>query len=324
MMAVPASPPVKVVYIGGSARSGTGILGRILSKMRSTAHGGELRRLWSRGLRPGRRCDCGRPHDECEIWSALLVPEASYLEPDLATLGELQRKAAPEVHAGLHALKILYRTSRGRRSADEERYVRIYSDLLRQFAKVTGASVILDNSKNPADAALLVDAPDVTVYCAQIVRDPRGVLFSIRRRAHPENSAGTFPLEAARIAVYWALRQVTFDALRRRYGPERSFMVVYEELMRDPDPVLRTASRSLDLPVPEERVAIGVPLHMPEVHGPDGSGRFTPTEVVLREATRWERELSLLDRIIVSLITFPWLLRYGYPIWIGRSSGPSA
>ena len=75
---------IKVVYIGGSSRSGTGILGRVFSLIGDAAHGGELRRLWSYGLRPGKTCDCGRPHVECPVWSKLLVPGASYIEPSIA------------------------------------------------------------------------------------------------------------------------------------------------------------------------------------------------------------------------------------------------
>ena len=94
-----SSQGIRVVYIGGSARSGTGILGRIFSKISGTAHGGELRRLWSHALRPGRKCDFGRPHTECPVWSKLLVPGASYIEPRLDELTSVQSDAAPMTHA---------------------------------------------------------------------------------------------------------------------------------------------------------------------------------------------------------------------------------
>ncbi len=305
---------IRVVYIGGSARSGTGILGRVFSRISGVAHGGELRRLWSHGLRPGRPCDCGRPHADCPIWSKLLVPGASYIEPSLAELALVQRAVAPETHAWWHALKILRRRSRPAPSSAEARYLALYSDLYRAFARATGSSVILDNSKNPADAALLAGASDVTVYCVQIVRDPRGVLFSRRKRSTPDDPGRARPFETAKTAVYWMLRQLTFDTIRRRYGKERSFVVVYERLMEDPNPALRTACRLLGEQEPAGELQLGVPLSMPEVHGPDGSGRFTPTQVVLRVDNRWRSELHPFDRVLMTFLTFPLLLRYGYPI----------
>ena len=311
---------IKVVYIGGSSRSGTGILGRVISRINGAAHGGELRRLWSHGLRPGRSCDCGRPHTDCPIWSKLLVPGASYIEPSLAKLAAVQRAVAPDTHAWWHALKILRRRSRSTPPTAEARYVALYSDLYRAFARATGSTVILDNSKNPADAALLADASDITVYCVQIVRDPRGVLFSMRKRSSPDDPGRARPIETATTAVYWMLRQLTFDAIRRRYGKERSFVVVYERLMEDPNPALRNICRLLGEHEPTGELQPGVPLTMPEVHGPDGSGRFTPTQVVLKVDNRWRSELHPVDRLLMTFLTFPLLRRYGYPILTNRAS----
>ena len=241
----------RVVYIGGSSRSGTGILGRVFSLIGDAAHGGELRRLWSRGLRPGKTCDCGRPHADCPVWSKLLVPGASYIEPSIAERALVQKAAAPEAHAWWCALKLLRRRSPRSPDSAEADYVEMYSDLYRAFARVTGSSVILDNSKHPGDAALLADAPDVTAYSVQIVRDPRGVLFSARKRSSPDNPGRSRPLETARIAVYWVLRQFTFDAIRRKYGADRSLLVIYEELMKDPNPALHAACRMLGEPEPD-------------------------------------------------------------------------
>lgn len=316
----PGSEKIKVVYIGGTARSGTGILGRIFSLVDDSAHGGELRRLWSRGLRPGRTCDCGRPHADCPVWSKLLVPGAAYLEPSIADLAEVQEAAVPESHAWRRALKLVRRTSPPDPSSAESRYLSVYSELYRAFARVTGATVILDNSKNPGDAALLVDAPDVTAYSVHIVRDPRGVLFSRRKRYSRDNPGRSRPIETARVAVYWVLRQFTFDAVRRRYGDDRSLLVIYEELMADPNPALRAACRMLDVPEPEAELQAGRPVQVPEVHGPDGSKlrRFVTTEVVLRVDDRWRTDLHPFDRGLMTFLTFPLLRRYGYPI---RSAG---
>ncbi len=316
----PPASQTRVVYMVGSARGGTGILGRVLSTMSGATHGGELRRLWS--LRPGVTCDCGRPHAECPIWSKLLGPGTGYLESNLGEGAALQRAVAPGTRAWWRALKILGRRSRLEPSSAEARYLALYCDLYRAFARVSGSSVILDNSKNPVDAALLAGASDVTVYCAHIVRDPRGVLFSRRKRSAPEDPARANPLEAVKTAVYWMLRHLTFDAIRRRYGPERSFVIIYEHLVEDPNPALRTACRLLGVAEPAGQLRSGVPVSVPEVHGPDGSTlrRFASTEVVLKEDDRWRSDLHPLDRALVTLLTFPMLLRYGYRIRTKRPS----
>jgi hypothetical protein len=314
----PDAEKIRVVYIGGTARSGTGILGRVFSLIEDSAHGGELRRLWSRGLRPGRTCDCGQPHADCPVWSKLLVPGASFIEPSIAERALVQEAAVPEAHAWWRALKHVRRNSPPDPATAEAGYVKMYSDLYRAFARVTGASVILDNSKNPGDVALLVDAPDIIAYSVHIVRDPRGVLFSRRKRYSSDNPGRSRPIETARVAVYWMLRQFTFDAIRRRYGEDRSLLVIYEELMADPNRALRGACRMLDVPEPDVEIQPGRPTTVPAVHGPDGSRlrRFVTTEVVLRVDDRWRTDLHPFDRALMTFLTFPLLRRYGYPIRI--------
>ncbi len=306
----------RVVYIVGSPRGGTGILGRVLSTINSTTHGGELRRLWERGLRSGVTCDCGRTHRDCPIWSKLLVPGASYLEPNLDELASIQRAAAPASRTWWHALKVLYRRSASQTSSAEGRYLGFYSDLYKAIARVSGSRVIIDNSKHPVDAALLARAPDLDVTCVQIVRDPRGVVFSRHTRAFPDDPHGSHPIEALKTAAYWMIRHLTFDAIRRRYGTERSLVVIYEELMEDPNSAVRRTSRLLGQSPPSAQLRPDHPLAMPEVHGPDAGRkqRFANTDVVLTKDERWRSALHPFDKALVTLLTLPLLVRYGYPI----------
>src|SRR5262249_61127330 len=51
--------------------------------------------------------------------------------------------------------------------------------LYRGIASQTGAQVIVDSSKEPTDAALLLLMPEVEPVFVQIVRDPRGMVYSI-------------------------------------------------------------------------------------------------------------------------------------------------
>ena len=153
------------------------------------------------------------------------------------------------------------------------------------------------------------------MYCVQVVRNPRRVLFSRRKRSTPDDLGRARPIETAKIAVYWMLRQLTFDAIRRRYGKEQSF-VVYERLMQDANSALRTACRLLGEHELAGELRPWVPLQVPEVHGPDRSSiqKFKPTQVVLSVDNRWRIELHPFDRVLMTFLTFPLLRRYGYPI----------
>ncbi len=308
-------PIPKVVYVLGPGRSGTGVLGRMLSTIEGTVFAGELRRLWSRGLRPGRTCACGRPHAECEVWSKLLVPGATFAQPSLAEIGRIQKQVAPE-HLGWRSALRLRRLSTPPPSTTAAgRYLAAYTGLHKAFAQVTGAVVVIDSSKSAADAALLAVRSDVTTYVVQILRDPRGVAFSLQNHSAKHTGLGPHLL-AIRASVRWVAKHLTNEAIRRRYGANRSILLRYEQLIEDPRGTVEAVAKLVGQPSPVVELARGVPIPVPEVHGPDGSKRrrFVSNEVVLQLDTRWQQELNPVDRFLVTLLTYPLLRRYGYPI----------
>jgi hypothetical protein len=309
----PATRP-KIVYVLAPARSGTGILGRTLSTIDGVVFSGELRRLWSRGLRSGRTCACGRPHLECPVWSQLLVPGRTYTEPSLEAIGAIQRRAAPEELGWWTAVRRLRSKSEPARDSDAGRYVRAYSDLLADFARATGAEVLIDSSKSASDAALFVAEPALRTYVVEIVRDPRGVAYSVLKRR--EGGRLSRLLISARIAGRWVLKLVTNAAVRRRFGRDRSLFVRYEDLVADPNGTVQEVAKLLGLQAPIERLVANVPITVPEVHGPDGNlqQKFVGSAITLRLDEAWRERLPPADRALITLITFPLLLRHGYAI----------
>jgi sulfotransferase family protein len=305
---------IKVIYVLGSSRGGTSIFGRFLGLLGGATFGGELRRLWGPALQPGREmCGCGKPLSECEIWSKLLVDGASFLQPSPEEIARLQERVAPIRRDWWHVRKILRRRRPPPPSSPEGRYLGILGDLHEAFAAASGASVLVDSSKNAGDAALLVFAPHESTYCVHVVRDPRGVVLSRRKRTLADPT-GPHPLQAIRTAVYWVLAHRAAEAVRRRYGPERWLRVQYEEFADDPGPSLGAVASLVGVAPPSPGPSPWIPTNMPVVHGPDGHGRFSTTQIVLKRDERWTTELPAIDRFLVALVAYPFLRRYGYPI----------
>ncbi len=314
-MKVAEEERTKVLYILGSSRTGSGILARVLSTMDGAAYAGELRRLYSRGLREGRTCACGRAHAECPVWSKLLLPEATYLQPSLHEVGRIQKQAAPDHRSWWAAFRHLRRGSPPAPDTPAGRYLGVYSDLHGAFAEVTGSTMVINTSKSPADAVLLPFARKLSVYCVQMVRDPRGVVFSFQQHASKTRGLGA-RLMAARASLLWLAKHVAGEAIRRRYGPERSLLVRYERFVDDPRATVDAVARMVGEPSPAVALSSGIPIAVPEAHGPDGSRwlRFVGREVTLVFDDRWQRQLAPIDRFLVTLMTFPLLIRYGYPV----------
>lgn len=64
---------MKVLYIGGTGRSGSTILDQILGQLDGFFAVGELSQIWERGLVSRRKCGCGMPVPECPVWSPILA-----------------------------------------------------------------------------------------------------------------------------------------------------------------------------------------------------------------------------------------------------------
>lgn len=311
-----AEPPsgIHVVYILGSSRGGTSIVGRFLGLLDGATFGGELRRLWGPALQPGRgTCGCGKPLPECEIWSKLLADGATYLQPSPDQVAHLQDRVAPIGRDWWHARKILRRRRRPSPSSPEGRYLGVLGDLHQAFAEASGASLLVDSSKNASDAALLAFAPHEATYCVHVVRDPRGVVLSRRKRTMTD-PGGLHPVQALRTTLYWILAHRMAEAVCRRYGPERSLRVQYEQFADDPAPTLGAVASLVGVPPPSPGPSPWVPTELPAAHGPDGHGRFSATQIVLKTDERWTTELPAIDRLVVALLAYPLLRRYGYPI----------
>ena len=178
-VAAPATERVKVLFVAGTARSGTTLLDRLLGEIPGFAAVGELRYLWERGLVEKRLCGCGTPVVSCEFWKAVLE-RAFGTRPDLVPshiIDEMAMLQHPRTIAGL------LRPSR--KPAAEAAFgttVRALEALYTGIRDLTGANVIVDSSKPPTFGALLEMVPSVDLYVVHLIRDPRACAYSLQRR----------------------------------------------------------------------------------------------------------------------------------------------
>jgi hypothetical protein len=227
-MAERESTRPKVLYVIGTQRGGTTIGGRLIGRLPGFEFVGELRKLWQVGLPEGRRCGCGLAYDECPVWSAVLPKVVG--DTAIPLMHHWQHVAAPDRRSSLRAWQL------GRSAASGAAEVGSYSALLastyQALHEATGARVLVDTSKLPADAVLVSRLPDIDAYFLELVRDPRGTVHStIRRTGEP---ARLHARQAVTGSAGWLARHLAARALMRRIGPQRSMAVTYERLVAGP------------------------------------------------------------------------------------------
>ncbi len=314
-MTTPAAR-AKVLYIVGWGRSGSTIIDNLLGETDGFFTAGELGHLWQRGLIEGRRCGCGEVLTDCDVWSRVL--RTAFGDDYRSTLDAQAlvawRREAVRVR---HSWKLLQHTPGkpvGNRALDP--YIAAVDRVYRGIAATTGARVIVDSTKRPSDAALLRLLPNVDAFYLHLVRDPRAVAYSWRRRKAQLDRNRVVDMEAhgpTSSTVSWLGWNLAAEALRRRHDAGRSLLLRYEDFVARPRP---TVQRIVDL-VGESPEALPFEndrtVRLGRNHTVSGNpDRFKTGSVKLREDAEWAAKQPRGDRVVTTMLALPLLHRYGY------------
>ncbi len=305
-----------LVYVGGSARSGSTLFERMLAAVPGYCSVGEIVFIWERCVRRNDRCGCGERFADCPFWDQ--VGKSAFggwdeVDADKA----IGLRATVDRHRNIGKI-----AGPGRRSAVETaiaEYAQITGRLYQAVSEVSGASVIIDSSKHISYALLLRRLPELDLRLAHLVRRSHGVAYSWSRPVRkPGVGDGTQFMSVhgtAWATGLWLTDNLLYDVLGRR--TPRSALVRYEDLAAEPGAELARVISELDLPGADEaRAAFAGPAAEPPVsHALSGNPmRLAQTQVVVRSDERWRTAMPWPRRAAITAATWPLLLRYGYPI----------
>jgi hypothetical protein len=229
-----------------------------------------------------------------------------------------QREALHEYHTWLRVGGLLRRRGQGLPAGGPlARYADGLARLYRAIASETGAEVIVDSSKEPTDAALLLLMPQVDPAFVQIVRDPRGMVYSILRvQAGGEPVTGSRWRQSAYAALSWSAGNLAGGAVRRAAGPARSALLRYEDFVGQPRDSVAALADLAGRPArlaPPAGAGQDRTVTMNTTHTVGGNNnRYRTGEIRLREDTEWRSRLHRLDRAAVTTVCSPLMARYGY------------
>jgi Sulfotransferase family len=306
---------LRVVYVVGIYHSGTTLLSNLAGQLDGFFSAGELRSVWRKLALPGARCGCGERLTACPVWSRILrsaLGEGDERAALAAEMWQCQREALPEFHTWLRVPSLLRRKGLPA-GTPLARYASGLARLYAGIAEATGAEVIVDSSKEPSDAALLLLMPQVEATFVQIVRDPRGMAYSIVRvAADGAPVAGGQLRRSGYAALSWSMGNLAAAAVRRAAGPGRSMLLRYEDFIGQPHQTVEALAALAGRPAQLAPAEPGT-VHMQPVHTVGGNNnRFRTGPVPLREDTAWRSQLHRLDRAAVTAVCAPLMARYGY------------
>src|SRR5262249_31178566 len=155
-------------------------IGNLLNEVPGFFHVGELHFLWKNAYGNGSNTRCGCDLDllACPIWSKVLAAELPTGEDPGAHARQVRRRQWASVRTP-HTSRVL---RRGLASEMRREHAATMARTYRAIAEITGATVIIDSTKIPGEAALLPSVEGVDPLYLHLVRDPRAVAHSWSRQ----------------------------------------------------------------------------------------------------------------------------------------------
>lgn len=307
-----ASDSVRVVYVMGGARSGSTILDILLGNHPQIESVGELVNLPSRGRELNEYCACGQPVLECEFWN-------SVWQEWVGAIGELG--AATYVQSQQRFLRLRRWPTVTRQlqqpTAGLMSFIGHTEALYRAIAMVSGKSLIVDSSKRPMMGLLLSACPGIDLRLIHIVRDGRGVAWSLKKQiagSAREGVARPVPSRSSlRAARSWITANCASELVCRRLPSSQWCRLRYEDLMTQPQESLARLADTIavDLTPLTDRVHDGADLEVG--HNVAGNRVRMAGTVRLRGIDEeWIHRLSGREKLLYRTLAAPLLRRYGY------------
>jgi hypothetical protein len=308
----------KVLYVAGFGRSGSTLLGNVLGQVDGFISVGELRSIWEYGILQNKVCGCGAPFEKCEMWQPI-IDEAfgGTRGVDPRRMIQLRERWARTKHIPLML------TPPGRRLIRRclSEYLDALERLYRGVLTTTGSRVVVDTSKFPSYGFVLGMVPSVDLHVVHLVRDPRAVAYSwSRKRLHPDPRNPEYMPRRSPVgsSARWMARNLATEALWRN-SPKSYLMLRYEDFVAKPREVIE---RVLELVKEKPAPLSHVGKHEVELgvnHNVWGNpSRFRSGTVEIRPDKEWAYHMKRGDKRLISSLTFPLLVRYGYPLTTGK------
>ncbi|WP_338240833.1 sulfotransferase family protein [Aurantiacibacter hainanensis] len=298
---------LKVIYIAGYGRSGTTLLDIALGQQPGVFGAGEITALARHVWKEREFCACREKADECGFWGRVVN---SWLEGRKSGAMDAYGKRLARSEWLFDPRRLLWRFGAGR---EARAYREETAALFREIAEASGDTVIVDSSKLPGRASALMSVPGIELYVVHVVRDGRGVAWSMMKPYKRAVDAGlqkeVKPKPLWQAAVRWFTVNIGAEIVRLRLPRERSMRVRYEDFVADPGGKVKSI---LDF-AGEEYVQppYGADLIKPQ-HQIAGNRSRMQNEIRLRRDIGWTSQMPRSDQTVFSALAAPLLAKYGY------------
>ena len=299
---------IAALYIMGAAHSGSTVLDIMLGSHPDIAGVGELGNF-TLSVR-GSYCSCGEPSTKCHFWRDVQNKWTDRIGLDGV-------EGYPAAQEAFERLRYWFRPEKERRNVFQSPRFCIYARhtraLFEAISVTSGKRIVLDSSKSPARALALSGISGFDVRIIHLVRDGRGVVWSLmkkkaRKRSVPKNRDFALSWFAS---FGWLLTNTCSDLVLRSTDLQ-GVRVKYEDLVEQPEKVLDKIGGVLqikfepvvDLLFSGREMAIG--------HNIAGNRIRKAGSIHLRPDYEWNEQMPGRDKRAFWLLAGRQARKYGY------------
>lgn len=307
----------ELIYIAGYGRSGSTLLERLLQCQPFVHACGEMTNFFRIYGSDSSRCSCGQSLENCKFWGGVAQ---EFLQQDFSiqkfpNYSRIQKKREAHWSHGGSLIPIRHHNS----------YINIMKPFFEALARHSHENqILIDSSKTaystPYRPIAISQLDKFNVRVIHLVRDPRGVVWSVKKglnRRLEAGKKGKAMLPVLRAITGWVFANKAAYRLRNYLGKDNYCLVRYEDLVEDPAQVLEHIARLWDVDLKKsiqvaKEAMNGSELQLPTMHQLGGNRmRFSKTFSIRPDYT-WKEKLNPRTNVMVKTITMPFLKKYGY------------
>jgi len=297
---------IPVLYIGGWGRSGSTLLGNVLGSIDGFQHIGEITYIWEHGWKYNHLCGCGTNFQECNFWKQVVKKAFSEKEIDIDKMIWIRNRY-------LSNKKVLWCLFTNKKVTQEiNEYIDNLDKLYQAIYSVGNCRVIIDSSKIPIQAYILLLLNNIDLHILHLIRDARGCAFSWSKKIYREDAYLNQKIEFEKYdAIHSTLKWDFWNSIFELFKLKVKYIrIKYENFILDPISTLHNIARFVGFSVPWEKKEDIILKINHTVWGNPSRMKTGRVNFSLDEA--WRKSMPLTDRLLVTSLSWPWLLYYGY------------
>lgn len=294
---------IKIIYIMGSGRSGSTLLGILLDLHSDVVSPGEIHNVgrFRKGKRP---CSCGNNVHTCSYWSSIMKnwQELNTHESIDQTITKAFK--IENFKSSLAWFKIVFNYPF--QSNYFKNYLKGKYNFFKAIKEESGKSVVVDISKNPLRAYALSKHPNIDLRVIHLVRDGRGVSYSIMKKSNRKQKPFW------RAALYWVFINRVSNFVFKKI--EKSGLIKYEDLIKNPTDTLAKISKITDVDLQTVMAKSEFNVAQEESHIMAGNILRKSKSIKLKMDVEWQQKMQPKQLKSFRIIARKTLKKYGYAL----------